>query len=169
MPRDKVDIGSEHIYKKYVNSLDPIEKETGYDIPRYILNRSVHKVNKYLMEDMVFNNNFIRLPYGLGTIGIFKRKPPVYIKTNGQLSLPKDMAATYALWNKDPQAKKDKKFVYHKNSNTGGYVIKTLWQKNGIKVRNITGYKFKTVKGFKRLISKQLKDPLNKLDFYELN
>lgn len=168
MARDKIDIGSKEIYEAYKRSLDSVEEKTGYDIPRYRLNKAIHEVNRALMEDMLMNNTFIRLPYGLGTLTMLKNKPDVYFKKNGELSLPKNLPATYKLWEEDPEARKNRKFVYHRNQHTGGYVIKTRWEKNGMKVKNITGYRFKPVKGFKRLIFATLTDPLSKVDFYEL-
>lgn len=169
MARDKIDIGSKEIYDAYLKSLDSIEKNGGYKIPRYKLNNAVHEVNRILMEKMLMENQFIVLPYGLGVLSLFKYKPEVYFKKNGELSLPKDIPATYELWNNDPEAKAKRKFVYHRNLHTGGYVIRTNWEKNGVKVKNISGYRFKPVKDFKRMVTKALKDPLTKVDFFEVD
>lgn len=168
MARNKIDIGSKEIYEAYINSLDTIEKKSGYDVPRYKLNKAVHEINKRLMEDMLMNNRFITLPYGLGVISMSKFKPEAKFKRNGELSLPKDIPATLKLWEENPKAKENKKYVYHRNQHTGGFVVRTRWENSNVKVKNITGYRFRPVKGFKRLIYSTLTDPLNKVDFYDV-
>ena len=168
MARDKIDVSSNDIYKAYIRSLDNVEKATGYKIPQYQLNKAVHEVNKRLMENMLLKNTFIRLPYALGTLSMMKQKPDIKMTSKGKLSLPINVPATKELWENDPVAEKNKKYIYHRNQHTGGYIIRTRWEKKGMRISNISAYGFKPVKGFKRLVYATLIDPLNKIDFYEL-
>ena len=169
MARDKIDVSSNDIYKAYVKSLDSVELVNGYKIPQYKLNKAVHEVNKRLMENMLLENTFIRLPYRLGTLSMMKYKPTIKMTKEGRLSLPVNVPATNELWENDPVAKENKKYIYHRNQHTGGYIVKTRWEKKGTAIKNISTYKFKPVKDFKRLVYVTLIDPLNKIDFYELN
>lgn len=167
MARNKIDIGSKEIYEAYIKDLDSVEKDTGYNVPRYRLNKAVHEINKRLMEEMLLHNRLITLPYGLGILSMTKFQPKLKILPNGTLNLPKDIPATMKLWGSDPIAKENKKYVYHRNQHTGGFVVKTKWENSNVKVKNITGYRFRPVKGFKRLIYSTLIDPLSKVDFYD--
>ncbi len=167
MARHKKDIGSKEIYEHYKKNLDTIEKGSGYDIPRYVINSAIHEVNKRIMNEMLMSNTFIKLPYGLGTLSIFKNKPELKFNENGTLNLPRDMKSTYELWESDPEAKEKGKYIYFRNKHTGGYIMYTYWTKNGVKTPNISGYAFRPVKDFKRKMGRMMNDPLSKIDFYE--
>jgi hypothetical protein len=169
MARDKVEVNSLHIYRAYIRSLDSVELKTGYKIPRYELNKAVHEVNKRIMSNMLLKNTFIRLPHNLGVLSVMKFKPVIAMTRKGKLTLPVDIPASIKLWESDPNARENKKYIYHRNQHTGGYIIRTRWEKRGSKINNISAYKFKPVKDFKRLIYATLMDPLSKVDFYELN
>lgn len=167
MSRNKADIRSGHIYRRYIKGLDNYEKRNGYALPQGTINAALYDVNTELMRLMIEKNQFLKLPYKLGTIGIFKYKPKLKVLPNGRLNLPIDMNATMKLWKDDPQAKENKKFVYHRNLHSGGYVAFFKWMKSGAKVKNIMGYDFNPVKGVKRALTKVMKDPLSKADFFE--
>lgn len=169
MARDKVEVNSLHIYRAYIRSLDSVELKTGYKIPRYKLNKAVHEVNKRIMSNMLLKNTFIRLPYNLGVLNVMKHKPIIAMTRKGKLTLPIDLRASLDLWENDEEAREKRKYIYHRNQHTGGYIIRTRWEKKGAKINNISAYRFKPVKDFKRLIYATLMDPLNKVDFYELN
>jgi len=167
MPRNHADIKSGDLYKDYIRSLDTVEKENGFVLPQGVLNPAVAEVNQLLMEELMLHNRFIQLPYNLGQIAIFKQKPEVKMKADGTLSLPIDHHATKMLWAKDPEAQKNRRYVYHRNRHSGGYVASFRWLKSGARTKNIFGYKFVPVKDEKRKLAKLMKDPLIQVEFFE--
>ena len=52
MPRNTIDIGSNDIYKHYVDNLDSVEKQFGYVIPQKVINAAVFDFNKKLVENI---------------------------------------------------------------------------------------------------------------------
>ncbi len=167
MARNKIDISSKELYRRYIKGLDSIEKNDGFNLSLGTINNAVADVNAEIMKEMIYHNRFFKLPFRLGTIMILKSKPVPKYKKNGLLALPIDYKETNKLWENDPEAKKNRKFVYFRNLHTGGYLMHFKWVKSNTNVRNIKAYKFSPVKGAKRLLSAALKDPLVKLDFYE--
>lgn len=166
MPRNHADIKSGDLYKEYVKSLDTIEINAGFVHSQAVINGAVAEVNQLLMEDLMEDNQFIQLPYNLGTIAIFKEKPEIKIKEDGTLSLPRDHNATRLLWERDPEAKENRKYVYHQNKHSGGFVASFHWLKKGARTKNISGYRFVPVKDAKRNLAQIMKDPLKKADFF---
>jgi len=166
MYRNKTDIGSKELYQSYRKGLDSIEKDTGYDLPRMVINKAVHEVNRKIVQRMIDHNFIFKMPYKLGTIIILKNKPKVRMMPNGRLNLPIDMHATQQLWKEQPETRKVK-YIYHRNLHSGGYVASFKWKKTGADVKNIFGYGFHAVKGVKRELGRAMKDPLRKVDFYE--
>lgn len=167
MAKNSLDIGSNHIYDNYVADLDSFEKKQGYLLPQRVINAAVFELNKRLVESMIMNNKFISLPYNLGTLAILKHQPKVKRKKNGNLSLAIDYGETNKLWRDNPEAKETRKYVYHTNSHSGGYIASFKWLKSRAKTKNIFGYKFTPVKQAKRDLAKAMKDPLIKVDFFE--
>lgn len=167
MYRNKADIGTKQLYSRYLKSLDPVEKETGYALNRGVMTDAVSEVNKRIMQGMIDRNLIFRMPYGLGTLVILKTKPEVKMLPSGRLSLPIDFKATQDLWKREPELYK-KKYVYHRNLHSGGYVAGFKWKKKGCAdVRNIFGYLFEPVKDVKRELGRAMKDPMRKVDFFE--
>lgn len=167
MARNKIDISSQDLYKRYIKGLDTIEKNDGFDLSLGRINNAVADVNAEIINEMILHNRFFKLPFRLGTIMILKTKPVVKFKKDGTLSLPIDYKETNKLWEEDAEAKKNKKFVYFRNLHTGGYLMYFKWTKSSTNVRNIKAYTFVPVKGAKRQLVASLKDPFVKIDFYE--
>lgn len=167
MARNKIDISSQDLYKRYIKGLDSIERNDGYDLSLGTINNAVAEVNSEIINEMILENRFFKLPHRLGTIMIFKHKPEPKYKKDGSLTLPIDYKETNKLWAEDPIAKEKRKYVYFRNLHTGGYTMFFKWIKSGTNVRNIKAYDFVPVKGAKRQLSAALKDPLVKVDYYE--
>lgn len=167
MAKNTLDIGSSDIYRHYIDNLDSFEKNQGYALPQRVINAAVFDLNRKLMQDVIFKNIFFSMPYNLGSIAILKNKPVPKRKENGNLSLPIDHGETRKLWKEDPEAKKNRRYVYHRNTHSGGYVAAFRWLKSRAKVKNIFGYRFVPVKQIKRDLAKAMKDPLIKVDFFE--
>jgi hypothetical protein len=167
MAKNSLDIGSNDIYETYVASLDSFEKKQGYLLSQKVINAAVFELNKKLVENMIMDNKFINLPYNLGTLAILKHQPTIKRKKNGNLSLAIDYGETNKLWRDNPEAKETRRYVYHTNSHSGGYIASFKWLKSQAKTKNIFGYKFVPVKQAKRDLAKAMKDPLIKVDFFE--
>jgi hypothetical protein len=167
MGKNSLDIGSNHIYEHYIDDLDSFERAQGYLLPQRVINAAVFNLNKRLIDNMILKNKFINLPYNLGNLAILKRQPEIKRKKNGNLSLAIDYGETNKLWNEDPEARKNRRYVYHTNSHSGGYIASFKWLKSRAKTKNIFGYKFVPVKQAKRDLAKAMKDPLIKVDFFE--
>jgi hypothetical protein len=164
--RNRADIKSGDIYKAYVKGLDNFERNAGFLISQKEINSAVFKVNELIIEDMIMNNRFLNIPYRLGTIGIFKYKPKLVRLPSGKLNLPVDYKKTNELCEKEPDTK-NKKYIYHRNRQLGGHIATYKWLKHGARVRNILGYRFVPVKGAKRRLAAAIKDPTNRIDFFE--
>lgn len=165
--KNKVDIGSSEIYQKYITSLDSIEKKN-FVYSQTELNSAIHSINRKLMLNLIEKNIPIKMPYSLGEINIVKSKPKVQRMKNGNLSMPIDYKSTNELWAKDPIAKENRKYIYFRNTETGGYVFKFFWNKRRAKVNQIKSYLFVPVKQIKRDLAQVVKNPLSKVDFYEI-
>jgi len=167
MAKNSLDIGSTQIYENYIADLDSFERAQGYLLPQKVINAAVFDLNRRLMENMIMNNKFINLPYNLGNLAILKYQPKVRRKKNGNLSLAIDYGETNKLWKDNPEAKDNRRYVYHTNRHSGGYIASFKWLKSRAKTKNIFGYKFVPVKQVKRDLAKAMKDPLIKIDFFE--
>ena len=69
-----------------------------------------------------------------------------------------DWKATKQLWADDPDAKKEKKLIYHMNNHTNGMYIKYLFSKHHVGVKNLKIYSFIPSRGNKRLLAKHIKE-----------
>ena len=167
MAKNSLDIGSNHIYEHYIDDLDSFERAQGYLLPQRVINAAVFDLNKRLVKNMILKNKFISLPYNLGNLAILKHQPKVKRKENGNLNLAIDYGETNKLWRDNPEAKDNRRYVYHTNSHSGGYIASFKWLKSRAKTKNIFGYKFVPVKQAKRDLAKAMKDPLIKVDFFE--
>jgi hypothetical protein len=167
MAKNIIDIGSDDLYRAYLKSLDTVEESSGFVVKKHVLNGAVAELNRALAEEMILHNRFMELPYNLGRIAVMKNLPSPKRKASGRLNLAIDYKATNDLWKEDPIAKENKRYVYHRNIHSGGYVFKFKWLKGAARTHNIWGYKFVPVKQLKRDLARILKDPLIRVDFFE--
>jgi hypothetical protein len=85
----------------------------------------------------------VRLPL-LGVLSIVKKKRDLN-------KLQPDWKSTKELWSQDPDAKRNKKLVFHMNNHSGGYYYRFHWRKG--KVKNISVYSFLPVRAVKTALS----------------
>lgn len=149
-----------NLYKQL--SENPVDKST--------YSRIVRKVNKHVTDKMIFENFEVNLPNRLGSVRIKKKKIKVGLNPDGSLNkimLRPDWDATMRLWEKDPEAKKQKKLVYHLNRHTDGYNHYFYWDKYTCNVPNNTAYSLTMTRSIKRKLAKVLKEDKVKVDYYE--
>lgn len=127
-------------YKPYSKS---VKQPVDYKLFMLIAYTFFDEFKKALIEGMN-----VRLFSDIGNFSIIKRK--VNLK-----KLKPDWKETKKLWERNPQAKEDKKLIYHLNQHTKGYYYKILWVRGYIK--NITSYSFKPVRQFQRDLSHTVK------------
>ena len=144
------------------------------------------RVHGYIMKDfsiaimnLMLTKNFeFRMPYRLGYLAIRKFRPKPKFDETGNLKkggLPIDYGATQKLWVQQyPGLSREeiynipnKKLVYYNNLHTDGYLMKVVWDKKTVKVRNYKIYSIKLIKALRLYMGGVLKANPN-LEFYEL-
>jgi hypothetical protein len=109
----------------------------------------------------------------LGDLYVKKYKPKIKFKPNGDLDIRKshiriDWGNTLKLWRSDPEAKEEKRKVYHLNKHSKGYLYKFIWDKRKQLLPNKSVYRFKPVRKVDRELSYILKTGLD-VDYFEIN
>lgn len=138
-------------YPKYLETTeDPVSMKeylsVNYDYFKFL----VRKVSE---------GNEVTLPSRMGYLRINGRKSKVRIDKdeNGNdviKGLPPDWVKTKALWDRDPEAKRLRKRVFHLNTHTDGVVYKWVWSKRNVLVENKILYSLQLSRANKRLINK---------------
>jgi hypothetical protein len=166
--KNKGDIKARYLYRRYLKFLTPKEIKDGYALSQTEINGAVAEVNKKVMELIIKKNLQFIMPYNIGKISILMMKfKPVKKLVTGVLNRPIDWKETNLLWKERPELR-GKKFIYHMNTHTGGYIGMFKWIKRTGYMKNALTYKFEAVKDAKRNVAKGLKDPFSKVDYYEL-
>lgn len=111
------------------------EKEVSYEDYR----RIVKKLQKRVVEE-ICSGKVVKLPFGLGYFFVTGKKAPGY--KDGKIVLPINWGATEKLWRENPEAKKERRFVYMEDHHTDGYYYNVRWLSNNM-LRNATLYKYK--------------------------
>lgn len=126
--------------------------------------------NKRISNLIIYENFSFLLPFRLGRIRIRKYKPKTYLQKDGTLDktrLRPDWNATNRLWAQNPEAKKEKKLVYHLNEHTNGYQHRWFWEKLTSNVPNNSAYSFIPSRSNKRTLAKVLKNEELEIDYFE--
>lgn len=154
-------------YKKYIkeNKLPDSYNLSSGDLTKII--KLYHSKVKYklLRENLVFI-----LPKLFFRIRIGKVKRVMFNK-DGKLRkhvFAVDWQATRKLWDEKPHFKEEGKVVYHLNDHSDGYIYKIKMTLGSVKIKNNFFVKFKSARHLSREVATIVKDPYNKIDFYEL-
>lgn len=103
-----------------------------------------------IIREELMEGNVVKLPYKLGDLQIAKRK-------SGKSGI--DWNATKSLWERDKEAKEERRKVNFNNLHTDGYVGIVVWSGYGSGVKNQELWKFNTNRAFRRqVISKQIQE-----------
>jgi len=82
------------------------------------------------IRDKIIKDGFEYHMYATGTLAVYKYKRKIRKNPEtGRYNLPIDKKATWELWNSNPKAREEKKYVYHMNEHTDGYGAKIFWLK----------------------------------------
>lgn len=134
------------------------------DIKRNI--EIANNFNKFLMEK-VFEGFEVVLPARLGVLSVVGTKQEIKFDSEGNPMLPPDWVKTKALWEKSPEAKEQKKLVYHTNSHTGGVRYKIFWSKRRVLVTNKNLYSLRFTRTNKRRVHEEITK--NKKEYFVTN
>lgn len=151
--RTKCDIKSDDVFRFYKTiSAKPVSKEVFMNLWTEYLD--------WGFTENVFKGRVFKLPY-IGDITLRKKKISLKEK-DGKIDkryLKVDYKKTKELWEANPQAKEEKKLIFHLNQHTGGYYYRIyLDKKYARKVANMRYFKLVFVRKWKRMISKLLQD-----------
>ena len=141
----KDSIGLGDMYSKLRKVLKGVDRKMFCNI--------VKACNRHIAEELG-NGNDITLPDNMGRMEIRKFIPKVHVegdKVYGRL--PVNWNETLSLWNRDPQARKEKLIIYRPY----GEVFKLRYVYNKAKLKNKWFYEFK----FNRNLKLRLKDNIN--------
>lgn len=155
--------GIKDIYKFYKSySDDPVEYS--------IFTKVWQEFADVIVTEIVERGKDFTMPFRLGCVGIRKKKIRVKMNPDGSIDkryLRPDWKATKELWEKDEDAKREKKLVFHLNKHFGGYNAKWFWDKSTCSVPNQTAYSLTMTRNNKRKLAAAIFDEELEVDYYE--
>jgi hypothetical protein len=141
-----------NLRESYSQYKDSVEAPT--DIQTYL--KLAADYNKFLL-DKVLAGKEVTLPSRMGTLSIIGRQEKIRFSDRGEVQgLAPDWVKTKQLWESNPQAKEDKKRVFHINTATDGVRYKYLWSKKNVLVENKTLYSLRLTRTNKRAVHKKI-------------
>jgi len=141
------------LYKKNVDKALQVDYSLYMDI--------IKSFNKSLRDKILYNASEVKLPCNLGRMRIKKFK----LKLNKWNKLRPDWEKTLKLWERNPEAKEEKKLVFHLNEHRAGYAYRVYWDKRKCKVKNNRFYHFTPSRKFARTLSGILRENFE-IDYY---
>ncbi len=154
------------IYKFYKQS----QKDKKKDIIDLSTFRSILKYhNDEICKSIVKESTEFRMPYRLGYLRIRKFKQRIISDADGKLKtdhMKIDWKSTNELWEKNEEAKRIKKLVFHTNNHSNGFYYKWYWDKRSCNIKNSSVYSLVISRQYKRLIPETIKNN-DSIDYYE--
>lgn len=136
-------------HKYFIKDLDVNSK---YNISWELYKLIIAEFNKRIMEAIIVDGLFFKMPYRLGTIRLRKRK------TNLEKLKP-----NYKVYNQSNREIKSS----HLNEHTDGYYVRFYWNKaDGVIVKNKTLYSFIPTRDNSRNLASLLKKDSNQINKY---
>jgi len=124
------------------------------DIKTYLILTADY--NKFLI-DKVLEGKEITLPSRMGTLSILGKEQKIRFDEEGKIAgLAPDWVKTKELWDSNPEAKAEKKLLYHTNSHTDNVRYKYLWSKKNVLVENKTLYSLRLTRTNKRAVHQKI-------------
>jgi hypothetical protein len=113
----------------------------------------VSDFNSMLREEIIEQGFEWNVFSHLGKIAVYKYRPKITKRPDGRLSLPINVRETAKLWEAKPELRK-KKYVYHMNEHSDGYMCKIFWTKfkENMRVRNQHFVNFAPVVRFSKAV-----------------
>lgn len=155
------DFNHRDVYQKWVDD--------GGENVEYRVHRNVcMEVNELLLNEVIFKNYTIHMPFRLGELNIFAVKP------DGKKQKMVDWKRTHEYWMKEygvsslDECKniENKKYFYYLNEHTDGKYLDWWWNRSAVK--NIRAYTFKPVRTAMRMASAYVQK-IGEMPYYELS
>lgn len=140
----KTDINIRSTFKYYKKN-----KEKKVEEKEYVKINNLF--NKFLIDN-VFEGYDLVLPGRLGILSIIGKKKKLSFDENGNPKLPPDWKKTKELWEKNPEAKEQKKIVYITNEHSDGIVYSFFWSKKNVIIPYKTLYSLRMTRSNKRRV-----------------
>ena len=125
-------------------------RETSDQIPYSTFKQVIDKFNEELKHSIFDQSEIVKLPYGLGFIGIVKYKPKTYT--------PKSLSIDYK------SSIEEGRTIYHLNDHSNGYKYRFYWSKVPQTFPDRYKYTAKLVRQNKRMLAQLIfnhKDYIN--------
>lgn len=143
-----------NIRSSYYTYLDISKAET-VDLKTYVAINNLF--NKFIVSE-VLEGKEITFPCNMGTLGLIGREQKITFEEDGNIrGLAVDFKRTNELWSRDPEAKANKKLVYHMNDNTENIRYKYVWNRLKAKIKNKMLYSLVMTRTNKRTAAKCIK------------
>ena len=141
-------------YKKYKGTTkDPVTSKLYREI--------CNKYQKFLM-DKVLDGKEVCFPARMGSLQVIGKKEKVTVDGEGNISgLAPDWVATKQLWERDPEARKQRKRLFHLNRQSDGYRYRFFWSKSRVLVTNKVLYSLRIARANKREVSERILNGTN--------
>lgn len=161
---------SENTFKEKINKYHKVDKNSPYYLTRKEYSEIIKEFNSKIVDLMLFDAFIYKMPCSLGRISIRKKKVEPYFDKDGNLinKLPVNRKETKQLWTEYPELT-NKKFVYHHNEHSDGYIAKLHYEKKYAKFVGKSQYFFKPTRTIKQEINKILTAKFKKYDFFLIN
>jgi hypothetical protein len=161
--KNNISIGAEDFYKYYL-----CNRKSNHELLQKEFSDILYEFHDAVTNFCVYDNYILHLPFNLGNIYIVKKKLKIFIDDNGKLvkRAPVNYLATKELWERDEEAKKNKKLIYYLNEMTDGYIMSWKWNKSKVTLVNKGVYIFRPLRQIKRKITEALEKTEYKLNYY---
>jgi hypothetical protein len=155
-------------FKTLMNKNWKVHKDSEFYMRRTMYSDILREFNTAIADCLLYEAFEFILPCNLGKISIRKKKPEVTVDDNGNIinRLPVDRKATHELWEEDPQAKADKKYIYHLNEHSNGYIATFYYRKKNAKFVGKGRYNVRPTRTIKRTLNKIMTSDFNQYDYF---
>lgn len=133
-----------------------------YDNPvdKKLYRKIIKDYHQQLYTEIIEHAYDFKLPFRLGVLCLRKYKPKLELRSDNKLinNNPPDFKKTKELWERDPEAKKNRVIVRHLNRHSNGFVFTFKYFKQTANYKNQTVFQFEPVRKVKQYINKCIKN-----------
>lgn len=110
-----------------------------------------------IIADKILEGYSFKMPSRMGILAVTKKKEYVGFKEGKAVTnRPIDYRATLDLWEKNPQAKEERKLVRFINKHTNGWIYKVSYNKYYANYKNKTTFSLQINRKIKRQLAKNI-------------
>ena len=138
-------------YKYYKEKKEESDVEIG-------LYAKINSLFCKFMAEQVLEGEEIALPKRFGKLMILGKKESPRLVNGKIVGLSPNWPRTKELWDRDPEAKEQRKIVYNTNEHSDGYRYRCQWSKKNVFKQNKNLYSFKLTRANKRALMERIKN-----------